>query len=536
MTPAVAIAAPGDRDPAFGVRGISAPPGGQIYSAAETPDGGTVYLSNSGDPGLSPLELRKVTASGAPDETFGTAGTGDLPDALSAVAVAVSPSGRILVDGTVGQDAAVARLLGDGSVDATFGSAGIATVELPGKRTSTSRILAEPSGGAVVGITARDADGSSYVPSAGVLRLTEQGSPDSAFGTGGFSAFVPGSANALARDGAGRYLLGNTYEVTGHPTVARFGTGGELDPSFGSGGVANLPLPMYGIFSGAVSAIAVDATDRPVVFHGGRDLASTKGGGYSTLTRLDAGGSVDAAFDASRIFAGSREQYRAFGASSLVIDGDGRVVLAGAWQSTRYTGSASDPAVARLLPNGAPDASFGDEGLAIVPALELGAEVGYMNGLYLGTDGEIVAFGSGGARDYRKPRAPTFVRLLTGPGKADADADAIPDRRDQCPLTDGRGRNGGCPLQQRRVKIVGRSNNGFFTGVVVGAPGCASKVPVKLMRMVPGRDEVVGRGRTVSGRWNIAGDFPIGFYYAVTPRVRNNDVGICVRARSRTAR
>ncbi len=189
-----------------------------------------------------------------------------------------------------------------------------------------------------------------------------------------------------------------------------------------------------------------------------------------------------------------------------------------------------------MLPDGSPDPSFGVDGLAIVPALELGADVGSLRGLYLQTSGEILAFGTSGKRNLRRPRHAVLIQLLTGAGKADADADGIVDRRDRCDLTAGHKREHGCPLQQRKVKIIGRSNNGYFNGVVIGAPGCAAHVPVKLMQVVPGRDEIVGRDRTHSGEWNIAGDFPIGRYYALAPRVRNADVGICVTARSRTAR
>lgn len=537
FVPASAAAAPGDRDPGFGERGIATPPGGAVYAAAGTADGGTVLLLSTGAPGQSPLEVRKVTASGEADASFGGDGIADLPAALAAVDLAVSGDGRILVGGFT-QDpgpskASAARLLADGSIDPSFGSDGVATLSLPGERTSATAIVTEPDGGAALSITVLDAAAPPVDPSAGVLRFTSDGTPDPTFGGDGVSNLEPGSAGPLVRDGSGRYLLGNSYYVTGGPTVTRYGPNGDLDGSFGSGGVADLPVHQFGVFSGGVNSIAIDAAGRIMVFHSGWDLASTKGGGYSALDRLAPGGAVDDSFDASEIFAASRKQHRIFRLSDLAIDAAGRIVLAGGWKTTSYTGSAVDPAVARLLPNGSPDESFGESGLAIVPALELKADTGFMSEVYLRDGGRIMAVG---ARVRNNSRSPALVRMLAARGRADADADGIADRRDRCALTAGRRREDGCPLLQRRVKIVGRANDGFYNGAVIGLPGCANKVPVKLMRIRPGRDEVVGRDRTGNGGWSIAGDFPIGRYYAFAPRRRNGDVGICMRARSRIAR
>lgn len=532
VVPGIALGAPGDRDPSFGRRGIATPSGGAIYAAAGTPDGGTVYLTPSGAPGLSPLELRKVDGAGALDATFGGDGVADLPAALSPTDIAVLPDGRILVGGFAGPDAAAARLRPDGSADLGFGSAGLATSALAGKAASANSILAEADGGAALAISVREANPPPYDSSSGVLRFTADGDPDPSFGTDGVSDLVPNSAGALARDVSGRYLLGDAYQFNGGPTVARYDAGGKLDATFGSAGLAPVPVPYFSVFSGRVYAMAVDAENRPLILHSGWDLASTKGGGFAKLIRLDASGAVDATFDPSQIFTASREQRRIFSPTGLAIDKVGRIVVSGDWATTRYDGHATDPAVARLLPSGSPDPAFGQAGLAIVPALELGTSSATLNGLQIQDGGKIVSFGS--SDGYH---GPALIRLLGSGGRADADADGIADRRDRCRLTAGHKREDGCPLLQRRVKIVGRANNGFYNGAVIGLPGCANKAPVKLMRARPGRDEVVGRTRTAgTARWTISGDFPIGRYYAIAKRVRNEGVGICVRARSRIAR
>src|SRR5262249_21212472 len=139
------------------------------------------------------------------DSSFG--GTGDVNLALRNPAVEVQPDDRIVVVGydpaTGGSD--VDRLNADGSLDASFGTGGIAVVipppapSIPGQ---ARNVVLETDGKIVVG-------GREDSPTSGsaimVARLNADGSVDTTFGVNGIAVATPGSgrgeAVALEPDG-----------------------------------------------------------------------------------------------------------------------------------------------------------------------------------------------------------------------------------------------------------------------------------------------------------------------------------------------
>lgn len=537
-----ALGAPGDRDPSWGRRGIvHLPSDTVIVDAVSAPAGGTVVLIAPDLQG-SPLQVWKLTAAGAVDADFGTNGSAALPADLAATSLDFDGDGRIVVAGYSRGDpgptkAGAARLAPDGAVDASFGAGGLATIDLSGKATSAAAVLTEPGGGVALAISASD-PGSSPGSSMGVARFDAGGVPDPSFGGHGVSDLVPGSPSELARDGSGRYLLGNWFgSFDGPPRVARITPWGTVDTGFGTAGVAALPQP-FGVYAGSVSGLAAESASGPVVLYAAADQASTKGGGYVRLLRLDPSGAVGESFDIASIGSSRRGPHRYFSATDVAIDGSGRMVVAGEWLTTGYPGTTSDPAVVRLLPDGSPDRAFGERGLAVIPTLELNSPAGSFTGITLQPDGSIVGLGAGVAGPLQQP---ILIRLLAGPGRADADADRIADARDECPLTAGRKRHHGCPLLKRTLAIFERPN-GTLAGTVAGPRGCRREmsrgkhrrdVSVRVMRSRAGVDEVAARRRLRHGTWRVNRKLGRGRYYAEVSRIRNGSVGICPAARSR---
>jgi uncharacterized delta-60 repeat protein len=126
---------------------------------------------------------------------------------------------------------------------------------------------------------------------------------------------------------------------------------GDLDPAYGSAGVRALPV---GISSSA-AALAVTSGGGAVL--AGRTEES--GAERSLLARLGPGGAFDATFN------GGVPLRARFGpspdppqrASAVAVQPDGRIVVAGVAESSWY--------VARYLPSGAADASFGAAGVVL---------------------------------------------------------------------------------------------------------------------------------------------------------------------------
>jgi uncharacterized delta-60 repeat protein len=148
-------------DPSFGTGGRALVPGfsgpganGTVRAVAVD---GLGRLVASG----SPFDLARWSAAGVPDGSFGTGGVDDLPGALSIAEVAIDGQGRILASGRSALDVrfAVARVLDDGGLDPTFGSAGIASAAFDGWPLTFASAVAEDADGRIVvgGTLASDA-------------------------------------------------------------------------------------------------------------------------------------------------------------------------------------------------------------------------------------------------------------------------------------------------------------------------------------------------------------------------------------------
>jgi uncharacterized delta-60 repeat protein len=158
----------------------------------------------------------RLNGDGSLDTTFdGDAALG-INAGLSSYAedLAVQADGRILVAGSGGFDAIVARLERSGALDPTFGDAGIARVDYGGSDYA-NRIALLPDGRILgAGSTSVGAD-------ALLFRLTTRGAPDTSFAPDGVFAFGGGGldeAEALSLFADGRFVIGG--ESTADSTQA----------------------------------------------------------------------------------------------------------------------------------------------------------------------------------------------------------------------------------------------------------------------------------------------------------------------------
>ena len=238
-----------------------------------------------------------------------------------------------------------------GDLDPTFGDHGRVRVGLAGSGdTGPGRMpVAQQADGRIL-VAGRNPDGS-----AGVTRLTPDGTADATFGTSGtarvdFGPNGPATIRAIAIAADGRILIAGHVVIDSRSgardiAVARLMPNGSLDGTFGSGGRVTLDL----------RAGADDTANAMVIQPDGRiALAGSSAGsaGDSTvaLARLMPDGTADAGFGtAGRAFLGTvTGGATAYG---LVMQSDGKLV---------GCGSASNfAAVFRVLANGTPDLGFG---------------------------------------------------------------------------------------------------------------------------------------------------------------------------------
>jgi uncharacterized delta-60 repeat protein len=154
--------------------------------------------------------------------------------------------GRILILSSAGDTMAIARVLPDGKLDASYGTSGAVRLDATYPSVSGSGLLVDSTGRAVIaGRVGKGPSAGGIVPCIPVLfRLTQNGSADLTFSQGGraqLKAEVPAVAYAsgLHLQSTGRMIVAWTiYIEYGEPAagMARFHSSGELDQSFGLGG------------------------------------------------------------------------------------------------------------------------------------------------------------------------------------------------------------------------------------------------------------------------------------------------------------
>ena len=163
--------------------------------------------------------------------------------------MAVQPDGRLVVAGQASVafgvvDFAVARYAANGDPDGTFGTGGKVLTDIAGKTDLLAALVLQPDGRIVV--VGRVAPDGGANPDTGVVRYEANGVPDETFGSHGIARLpLAGTgwdeATGVVLQPDGKLVLsveavvGSTFDFT----VARLTTDGTPDNTFGSGGVTS---------------------------------------------------------------------------------------------------------------------------------------------------------------------------------------------------------------------------------------------------------------------------------------------------------
>ncbi len=208
----------GALDTTFGTGGIAAVDFGATEfgeAMARQADGRILVAGRSSATGAVIARLR---ATGVLDADFGSGGRVTLPGGGTASALLVQPDRTIVVAGNVSGSATmtVTRLKPDGSLDATFGSSGTTAVAFGSLANPLGGAARQPDGKIVIAGYTQDGE------DVAVARLGADGSLDATFGAGGkatvdFGTATFGNAVALAPNGrivvAGQKTGGDDFAV-----------------------------------------------------------------------------------------------------------------------------------------------------------------------------------------------------------------------------------------------------------------------------------------------------------------------------------
>ena len=298
-----------------------------------------------------------LAAPGDLDATFGGSGTVVTPVTAgfdTAWDVLVQSDGKIVTAGQardVTTDFALLRHDADGTLDATFGSGGIVVTPLGAGDEIARGVVQQPDGKLVVVGYTNNGVNNDFA----VVRYNADGSLDGTFGTGGIVTTPIGAGdNALgvALQADGKIVVAGYSSLTSiEPALARYNTDGSLDATFGTGGIVTVPL---GPGTDTLSKVAIEA-DGKIVAAG---YTSNAGVFQIAVLRLDADGNLDPTFDGDGTAITPVDTTYAL-ATSLVLDGDGRITVAG---YTRNVALDTDVAVVRYNADGSLDTTFDGDG------------------------------------------------------------------------------------------------------------------------------------------------------------------------------
>ncbi len=353
---------------------------GGAYAMTTQPDGKILLAGQA----YNHHTLLRYNPDGTADSGFGANGVVrteflSLPSVDRAWAIAQQADGNLVAAGYAGFlnsacDFCIVRVLPDGSPDISFGTAGIALSDFGGSNDRARCVTMQPDGKIIAaGVAGKYMALARYLP---------DGRPDPGFGVNGMIAFqgalknIAAGANALVVQPDGKIVAAG-YGDNG-VLIARLLTDGRPDLSFGTDGITTVPFTGYPNVQ--LYALAL--------LPNGKIIAAGENGDF-LLLRLNADGELDTSFGKNGLVTTDLGSWND-GAWAMVLQPDGKIVAGG------HGASPGNFILVRYLPDGTLDSAFGTNGIAET-------SLGYDDLLFalaIQADGKILAAGTVNEEDF----------------------------------------------------------------------------------------------------------------------------------------
>jgi uncharacterized delta-60 repeat protein len=313
----------GTLDTTFGTKGLVTTPlnGGAMSVAIQAADGKIVVGGWYNEPSNNQaFVLLRYNANGSLDTTFGSNGeviTNPVAGHDNSInQVVVQSDGKILAGGEADYDTytfpngstqidpefTLVRYNSNGSLDGTFGSAGIVHTLWPGTGSGLGDInsLALQSNGQIVAVGVASPSSPGGTGWALARYNSSDGSLDTTFGTGGLVSvdtpvsydFHNGAARSVALQSNGELVvLGSALDANFNHTfaVATFTASGSLDPAFGGSGwvlgTGNSATSSMSTIASAADSVLVQPSDGKIVITGAVPDSSKQSAADFTVAR-----------------------------------------------------------------------------------------------------------------------------------------------------------------------------------------------------------------------------------------------------------
>jgi uncharacterized delta-60 repeat protein len=287
--------------------------------------------------------------SGTLDTTFGTNGVtatffGGQPNVLWGMQL--QADNKIVAVGdyasnSTGNKFTVARYLGDGTLDDTFGTDGL-VVSLYGAKCGAKSVAIQEDGKIIVAGYTSDQDNNSGNVRQMLIRYTADGDIDTSFATDGvFTAVLDGdTANVVRLQSDGKILVGAGNSTGGNQFIFRLLENGTLDTTFGDAGYV-------------VTGFSVEDI---ILANNGTIYAAS----YHAVSKIDTNGVIDTAFgnNGLAIVSPGVGDIRDYGGFAFFEDGS--FLVSGGVRDTRYVAF-----LIKYNPDGTKDTDFGNNGVIL---------------------------------------------------------------------------------------------------------------------------------------------------------------------------
>jgi len=336
----------------------------------------------------------------------------EMPDCQATVSIRLLSLGRIAaLTGFVSLAAAA-----DGDIDTTFGSDGFILLNslaaTPPINTQVQSMAIDSNGRLVVVGSAQHIDVAGNPADANflLLRLSEDGAVDTSF-AGNSSGYrlvdfdltgigAPGqdTATAVAIQHDGKIVaVGNAYfnDTQSHFAAVRVDAAGTLDPTFGGSG--SVHFGAFTAYSNRVSSLAIDANGNLVLAGATSYFYGGNWSFYAATTRLTSDGSIDATFNTGLVqsFSLAAPPDTALDSGALALAMDSSGRILVAGNYDTSTMSAA--AVERFTTSGLADADFANGAPAPItpPYYSAQALLAEPGGAFM-----VSGYGFGGGQGY----------------------------------------------------------------------------------------------------------------------------------------
>jgi uncharacterized delta-60 repeat protein len=275
--------------------------------------------------------------------------------------VAVQANGKILVAGKAANGSqynlVVVRYNANGTLDNTFGFAGIAILEIDDFDTEAMSIAIQTDGKIVVTGLSHDQfnDGFNTI----LARFNANGTLDNTFGTNGVVDLTAGNGyigKSLAIQTDGKMVIACASQSTvGNFVVIRCNANGIVDNDFGINGKVSTNVGTANSFA---KSLVLQPNGKIIVCGAAKENSSD----VFAMVRYTTNGSVDISFNSNVIVLTNFSPIHA-NANAVTIQPDGKILLTGSTTNT----SNADIVLARYSADGLLDQSFNYSGKLILP-------------------------------------------------------------------------------------------------------------------------------------------------------------------------